>query len=589
MANLAKTLSFSLSSLEGATMLNQLHFGKTRRTFIHRLIGFALLLLMLMSMFLMNGPIVRANTEVGGPITADTTWTAANSPYIVTTSIDVQQGVVLTIEPGVTVKFDSETRLQVNGELIARGTKDDLIIFTSNQADPLPGDWGYIEFTDTAVTTAVDAEGNYLDGSILQYCVVEYAGYDTNSAIEVRSLLVDHCTVKNNKARGVYAEGSATDPSWITNNVVENNTVTEWLECGGGIYAENSIVSGNTVSNNSATGGGLGTYGGGICVVNSSTVSNNIVYANVVPYGEGGGIYASESTVINNTVSANSVTGDDGDGGGIFASGSVVEGNLISNNSAAGPTGDGGGIFSDYQTTVFSNTIADNYVAGENAQGAGAYSLGDFSYNTVVDNEASSNSIAGGVAFDKAFLAPSPEAHYNNFYDNGSYDVTIICSDDISGTNNYWGTGASDSILNQVYDWYDDNDRGKFLYVPYLQNPDSNAPLPPPTDLTADFQDDSANLSWTGLPSFTTGYGYKVYYDTDNAIPPYEGTGLPQGASPINVGDQTTYTLTGLDPSKDYYVAVTAYDNEGHESWYSNVEQKKGGYWIYLPLALRRY
>jgi hypothetical protein len=41
-------------------------------------------------------------------ITSDRTWTVANSPYEVcnTTGINVQQGVTLTIQPGVTVIFD---------------------------------------------------------------------------------------------------------------------------------------------------------------------------------------------------------------------------------------------------------------------------------------------------------------------------------------------------------------------------------------------------------------------------------------------------------------------------------------------------
>ena len=41
-----------------------------------------------------------------------------------------------------------------------------------------------------------------------------------------------------------------------------------------------------------------------------------------------------------------------------------------------------------------------------------------------------------------------------------------------------------------------------------------------------------------------------------------------------------------VDPNQDYYVTVTAHDNEGRESLYCSVEQKRCGYWIYLPLNL---
>jgi len=66
----------------------------------------------------------------------------------------------------VTVKFDSGKKLQVNGELIAQGTAGNLITFTSNQASPAPGDWGNIEFTGTAITTTMDAEGNYVSAAM---------------------------------------------------------------------------------------------------------------------------------------------------------------------------------------------------------------------------------------------------------------------------------------------------------------------------------------------------------------------------------------------------------------------------------------
>jgi parallel beta-helix repeat protein len=521
------------------------------------------------SLLVTDVPVAKADTEVGGPIISDTTWTLTNSPYIVIANVEVWEGVTLTIEPGVTVKFDSEKNLQVNGELIAQGTAGNLITFTSNQPDPAPGDWGNIEFTSTAITTTMDAEGNYISGSVLQYCVVEYAGTDgyTGSAIDTHSLLIDHCTIRNNGARGISNTGTETSPSRITNNTVSDNQG----KFGGGIDAWHSTVSGNIVSGNS-----VGECGGGIDAV-YSTVSGNVVSSNSARV-HGGGIDAWHSTVSGNTVSGNSA---DYDGGGIHARDITVSGNTVSGNSA---DYDGGGIYAR-DSTVLSNTITANVVSGYSAQGAGAYVYGssDFLYNTIVGNSGPSWSTVGGVEIEG-----TPQVHYNNFYGNEPYDIAVVSSDDISGTHNYWGTVSSVDILEQVYDWYDDSSRGKFLYVPYLQDPSPDAPFPPPIGLTADFQDSSVILSWDAHPSFTTGWGYKVYYDTDSSLPPYEGTGLNEGDSPIDVGDDTSYTLTGLDPSQDYYFAVTAYDNEGHESWYSNLVQKQGGYWVYLPVVLRQ-
>jgi len=682
-------------------MFNQPRLWETKRTCGRYLVRLALALGMLAPMLLTGVPTVQADTEVGGPIISDTIWIAANSPYIVVESVEVWEEVTLTIEPRVTVKFDSEKKLQVNGELIAQGTASNSITFTSNQASPAPGDWGNIEFTSTAITTTMDAEGNYISGSILQYCVVEYAGYEADSAVQAHSLLIDHCTVRNNDARGIYDPGTETAPSRITDNTVSENSATgdgggvyteystvgdntvssnsaaHYDVKGGGIYAKYSTVSGNTVASNTISasryryGGGIyveystvsgntvtdntATMGGGI-YAGDSTVSGNTVSSNSVT-GYGGGIYAYSSTVSDNTVSSNSAssgggirtlggtvsdntisnnsaTGRNVYGGGIYAGGSIVSGNTVSSNSATGfhyasgggicawsdstvsgntvsgnsayddgggicawsdsavsgntvsgnsAHDDGGGIYA-WDSTVLTNTITANNVSWESSQGAGAYvrGSGDFLCNTVVGNSGPLTQTVGGLAIDG-----TPQVHYNNFYDNEPYDVVVRSSNDISGTHNYWGTVSSVDILAQVYDWYDDSGRGRFLYIPYLQEPSQDAPFPPPTGLTADLQDNSATLSWNAHPSFTTGYGYKVYYDSDNSIPPYEGTGLNEGDAPIDVGDQTAYTLTGLDPSKDYYFAVTAYDNEGHESWYSNVEWRQGGYWVYLPVVLK--
>ena len=71
--------------------------------------------------------------------------------------------------------------------------------------------------------------------------------------------------------------------------------------------------------------------------------------------------------------------------------------------------------------------------------------------------------------------------------------------------------------------------------------------------------------------------GYKVYYKTGSPRPPYRGTGAWEGESPIEVnadhvtmGNISVFTLTGLEDTQVYYFVVTAYDEKGFESGYSN-------------------
>jgi hypothetical protein len=57
--------------------------------------------------------------------------------------------------------------------------------------------------------------------------------------------------------------------------------------------------------------------------------------------------------------------------------------------------------------------------------------------------------------------------------------------------------------------------------------------------------------------------GYKVYSSEESAT--------LDGVTPLDVQNQTTVTISGLDPGKSYKFAVTAYNTAGVESSYSNI------------------
>ena len=81
----------------------------------------------------------HSQTVVGGGIYANTTWTAANSPYLLTQSLVIFPGKTLTIEPGTTVRVTADQSfntgnfiyLEVRGTLNAIGTTSNPITFTS--------------------------------------------------------------------------------------------------------------------------------------------------------------------------------------------------------------------------------------------------------------------------------------------------------------------------------------------------------------------------------------------------------------------------------------------------------------------------
>ena len=72
-------------------------------------------------------------TQVSGTIYDNTTWTIANSPYIVSSEVIILANATLTIEPGVSVVSNflvgGKAMFQVRGNLIAKGTPDNRITF----------------------------------------------------------------------------------------------------------------------------------------------------------------------------------------------------------------------------------------------------------------------------------------------------------------------------------------------------------------------------------------------------------------------------------------------------------------------------
>ncbi len=84
-------------------------------------------------------------TEFSGSITEDTTWTAVNSPYVLTGDVVVSQGVTLTIQPGVIVSAQMGVELAVEGRLEAIGLPSNPITFTADATDWMGMRFGRIE------------------------------------------------------------------------------------------------------------------------------------------------------------------------------------------------------------------------------------------------------------------------------------------------------------------------------------------------------------------------------------------------------------------------------------------------------------
>ncbi len=402
----------------------------------------------------------QAQTNVSGGIYSNTSWTQANSPYIVTDTVVVFPGVTLTIQPGVTVKFNNGMRIELRQSgLIAIGTLTDSISFTSNSPSPTVGIWNSI----------------YLNGenmsSKFNYCTFQYANYGINLSPTLYSSISDSLIIKNCNFNfnnwGVYFIGyegmtwSYTGIAFIDSCNFKNNLNY------GMILTE--LVSA-TINNCYFSNNGTGLQSGGNhsqinnCIFNSNqtgliptyTAANNCSFK----YNQTGIKSSSENRIKNCTIDSNSVLGisANGDsvvncyirynGEGIQTAVSVILGNIIEHN-----TGD------NIQDESF-NLNGFAIISGNTIRYGSIGIVDNLGAFTITKNIIENNTL--GITLNNK----NSTITCNRICNNTTYDIKYTSNGNINATHNFWCTPDSASTRAVIYDGYDNINYGLINFMP---------------------------------------------------------------------------------------------------------------------------
>ena len=272
----------------------------------------------------------------GGTLTVGTTWTKANSPYIVSGDVSVGAGDTLTIEAGVTVCADdadgqsagvdtAKVEFLIDGTLVINGSKTEPVIFRSINADDVNDqawhgiiigsnstgnviDYAYMTNGARAVTLGDEFPFPAADSVTISNSVFEYNLEGVDLASTGLSIPIDSCAFVNNK-RGVqtfqgsvYVENSlfygnnygvaaisVKGSTYIElDNVTLDNNDTGILITPGPDTADVELT--NVILTNSTTAGIDNKAAASVVYVSYSNLWNNPT--------DGNGTYQADTTVI---------------------------------------------------------------------------------------------------------------------------------------------------------------------------------------------------------------------------------------------------------------------------------------------------
>lgn len=226
-----------------------------------------------------------SSINVQDTLKINTLWSGVDTVKI-DDDIVINNGVTLTIDPGIVIEVQGLYDFEVKGTIKAIGNPTDSIVFTANDKET---GWGHIRYISMDATN---------DSSEFKYCLFEYSK-PFNKSIGNRdggpfyisnysNIEISNCVFRYNK--GINA---IIYTSYLEADIHSNTFIANQAYC----FLNSYSSSKNKIYNNEFLGnsGGAAIYSG---VSDSTTYTNNLFYNNSKGYF----IYSSNAIIKNNTI-----------------------------------------------------------------------------------------------------------------------------------------------------------------------------------------------------------------------------------------------------------------------------------------------
>ena len=398
------------------------------------------------------------------------------------------------------------------------------------------------------LVSAGDSSNTIIDGGAISSVVY----INPNTVLIDETTLISGFTIRNGggvtSGGGIFVAGAS--PT-LESLIIENNHSNQY---GGAInmqFEANVIVRSSLIRNNSSAqeGGAFRIYRSSPQIMNSEIYNNSSQ--------DGGGLYLVEcvNPVLDDLlIFDNEATSE---GGGVYFSSnsniSFINSTIFHNSAIWG----GGGVYLNNQ----GDTPGENLSLIENHSDH----MGGAIHLRFGSPLLSNLTITGNTCFDGSegiyIQNGSLTIQGSNIFDNGTGLNNVDNTNFATALNNWWGDDTGPYHATQNALGQGDSCNVFVNVLPFLESQDTEAPpIPAQNTIVTSTGNDFISLTWA--PSLLGDFaGFKLYYDTDESSYPY--------ANSVDVGSATSHSLSGLSPGTQYFLAVTVYDTDGNESWYS--------------------